>query len=206
MKVLVAARTPYQEKRARQKRYEDLAEDLVYLPLPCEAAKAGAACGCRTDFAVLGQYDRSCTVARVRDRPELDRAGYTARIGAVTSNGWGEWNPYPCDDQLEPYVEALLRIADALPEGSLLERFGSGVREFHDAPVEDGRYDRWYGTPPERPLLAFDVLGRVPRALSTTIDHDWLDPETRLPARCPEPSGGRAVRPVRPARTRRERS
>lgn len=200
MKVLVAARTPYQEKRAREERYEDLVEDLVYVPLPCAAAKAGAACGCRTVFRVLAQYDRSCIVARVRDRPELDRTVYTTWFVDATWNAWGEWNPYPGRDQLEPYVEALLRIADALPEGSLLERFGSGVREFHDSPVEDGRYDRWYGTPPDHPLVAFDLLGRVPRALSTTIDHDWLDPETRLPARCPQPSF------VRPLRKRREPS
>ena len=200
MKVLVAARTPYQEKRAREEMYEDLAEDLVYLPLPCQAAKAGAACGCRMQLRVLTAYDSICTVARVRDRPGFDRPSYTARFREAPPNPWGEWNPYPCDDQLEPYVEALLRIADALPEGSLLERFGSGVREFHDAPVDDGRYDRWHGTPPDNPLRAFDVLGRVPGALSTTIDHDWLDPETRLPARCPEPSFGQ------PLRKRRERS
>lgn len=202
MRVLVAARTPYEEKRARRKGYEDLAEDLVYLPLPCEAAKAGAACGCRTEFAVLGQYDRSCIVARVRDRPELDRTAYAARFHAARSGAWNEWEPCPSDDQVEPYVDGLLRVADALPEGSLVERFGSGVREFHDAPVEDGRYDRWYGTPPDHPLLAFDVLGRVPRALSTTIDHDWLDPETRLPARCPQPEPPRR----RPARMREARA
>jgi hypothetical protein len=200
MKVLVAARTPYQEKRAREEMYEDLAEDLAYLPLPCEAAKAGAGCGCRTEFRVLAPYGSSCTAARVRDRPELDRASYTTQFGDETWNLWGEWNPYPDGDQLEPYVEALLRIADALPEGSLLERFGSGVREFHDSPVEDGRYDRWYGTPPSGPLRAFDVLGRVPGALSTTIEHDWLDPETRLPARGPQPPFGR------PAPKRRVRS
>jgi hypothetical protein len=113
MKVLVAARTPYEAKRAREEMYDDLAEDLVY---------------------------------------------------------------------------------------PLVERFGSGVREFHDAPVEDGRYDHWYGAPPDHPLLAFDVLGRVPGALSTTIDHDRLDPESRLPARCPQPSF------ERPLRKRRARS
>lgn len=199
MKVLVAARTPYEEKRAREEMYEDLAEDRVYLPLPCQSAKAGAGCGCRTVFRVLTSYGSSCTVGRVSDLPELDRASYTARFGDASWNLWGESNPYPRSDQLEPYVEALLRTAEALPEGTLVERFGSGVREFHDAPVDDGRYDRWYGTPPDHPLLAFDVLGRVPGALSTMIDHDWLDPETRLPARY-QPSW------ERPIRTRRGRS
>jgi hypothetical protein len=200
MKVLVAARTPYEAKRAREEMYEDLAEDLVHLPLPCQAAKAGAACGCRSEFRVLAAYGSSCTVARVRDLPELDRSGYVTRFGGESWNLWGEWNPCPRGDQLEAYVEALLRTTEALPEDTLVERFGSGVREFHDAPVDDGRYDRWHGTPPDHPLLAFDVLGRVPGALSTTIDHDWLDPESRLPARCPQPSF------ERPLRKRRARS
>lgn len=200
MKVLVAARTPYEEMRARKKGYEDLVEDLVYLPLPCSAAKAGAACPCRAEFRVLAPYGEGWSVARVRDVPELDRTAYVARFDAARWGAWNEWEPCPSDDQVGPYVDALLRVADALPEGSLVERFGSGVREFHDAPVEDGRYDRWYGTPPSRPLLAFDVLGRVPGALSAEIEHDWLDPETRLPARGPQPPYGRPV-PKRRARS-----
>jgi hypothetical protein len=56
------------------------------------------------------------------------------------------------------------------------------------------------GAPPDHPLLAFDVLGRVPGALSTTIDQDRLDPESGLPARCPQPSF------ERPLRKRRARS
>jgi len=200
MKVLVAARTPYEEMRARKKGYEDLVEDLVYLPLPCSAAKAGAACPCRGEFRVLTPYGEARSVARVRDVRDLDRTTYVARFGAARCGAWNEWEPCPRDDQIEPYVDALLRVADALPEGSLVERFGSGVREFHDAPVEDGRYAVWYGTPPDRPLPAFDVLGWVPGALSTTIEHDWLDPETRMPARGPQPPHGR------PASKRRPRS
>ncbi len=187
MKVLVAARTPYEERRAKRKLYPQLEEDLVYVPLPCAGARAGAACSCRGEFRVLASYGDSCTVARVREVPDLDRASYVARFGGATWGLWNEWEPCPQGDQVDPCVDALLRVAEALPEATLVERFGSGVRVFHDAPVEDGRYDRWDGTPPNGPLAAFDVLGRIPRALSTTIEHDWLDPETRLPAQLAVP-------------------
>ena len=195
MKVLVASRTPYEDKRMWEK-YEEgpVAEDLVLLPLPCSEAREGAACPCRRGFLRLGAFEEGSSVARVREVAGLDRVTYTERIVDATHGMWGMWNPYPTGDQLEPYVEALLRVTESLPEGTLVERFGSGVREFNDAPVEDGPYDRWYGTPPTGPLRAFDVLGRVPRALSAEIEHDWLNPENRLPANYVWPAPARPVR------------